>query len=278
MERTFARALVVAGPERGLPLLAFLARRLKMSNRAAKRLLDERVVFVNDQRTWMARHPVAVGDRVELRGAASQAGATDLRILCEATPYLIVDKPAGLLSNGPNSTETRLREQLRDRDLWAVHRLDRETSGCLLFARGRDAFARMRPVFEERRVQKTYHAVVLGAWPADVKEIRKPIEGQTAATRVRLLRANPRASFLELQPETGRTHQLRRHLAGLGHPVVGDKTYSTGRVTDPVIKSAGRHLLHASLLAFPSPLSGEEINARSPLPGDFRRVMSKLGL
>ncbi len=266
------------GPVR---LVDFLARKLGTSKKKAKALLDGRHVFVNDRRVWMARHMLKAGDRIEVVGAIPDKGGKDpvgLRILHEDGSFLVINKPPGLLSNGKRSAETRLRKQTGCPTLRAAHRLDRDTSGCLLIARGDAAFARAVALFREHRVSKTYHAIVAGRIRRGEHEIRAAINGERAVTRYRVLDTAAEASHLLVSIETGRTHQIRRHLHQEGHPVLGDRRYATGAKLPPELRRAGRQMLHARSIAFTDPEEGAGLRATAPLPADFRRALRSFGL
>jgi 23S rRNA pseudouridine1911/1915/1917 synthase len=268
----------VTAAERGLSLQDVLARRLHVSRNAAKRLLDARDVCVNRQRVWMAHHTLRAGDTVDVFVAERPPAAASIPILLDAGGYLIADKPPGLLSNGPGSVEERLQAQLGDSALRAAHRLDRDTSGCLLLARDAKALEAAVAVFRRGEVVKIYHAIVQGALAAGSMRVNQPIDGQHAVTLIRTLDANPRASHVQARLETGRTHQIRRHLATLGHPVVGDREYFTRIRADKRDLSAPRQMLHAFRLELPGLLNGGSLRAQAPLPPDFRRCLAQYRL
>ncbi len=274
------KMLKVAGGEHGNTLQDFLCQRLGLSRKQSKRLLDDRVVFVNHQRVWMAKHPLNAGDIVEARKPARQSRQLEkpLLILHEDDDYLIIDKPAGMLANGPGSAESRLQEHFKNTALEAVHRLDRDTSGCFLLAKNRAAFEAMVKVFQERAVSKTYIAIARGYVPPTLRTIRSPIEHQEAVTHLRVLRSNNIATLLQLDLETGRTHQIRRHLSSAGHPLVGDKQYETRAVDRDELRRAPRQMLHAEKLAFKHPRTGALLEAETAAPNDFKAMQRALGL
>jgi len=265
--------------DHGATLIAFLAAHLQLSNHKAKALLDARRVFVNGQRVWMARHRLDPGDRVEIQEGLS-AGPVVSRevVLYESNDYLIANKPPGLLANGPQSLELGLRRLLGNSALTAVHRLDRDTSGCLLFAQQAEAEACIRPLFVQHRIRKMYHAIVSGFVPDPEQEITHPIEHRSARTLVRTLDANKRASHLWIELETGRTHQIRRHLVAIGHPLLGDQQYATRREVSPQERAVRRQMLHAFELAFRHPVTGKPVHAKAPLPDDFAACLRQFGL
>lgn len=272
-------ALRVAPSEHGVTLRDFLALRLRLSNKGAKQLLDTRSVFVNGRRIWMARHPLNRGDRVEVLAVAPAPPAiTRAAVLLETDDYVVVNKPPGILSNGPGSAETGLQAALRLPGVAAVHRLDRDTSGCLLFAKHPAARAHAIRVFRERRVTKTYRALVLGNMRGIRRTVSIPIQQQQAVTHLRVLDAAPRASHVEAQLETGRTHQLRRHLQAIGHPVLGDREYAAGRILPPELRQVPRQMLHALRLELPLSGGARPLICVAPLPEDFQAWLSRLGL
>lgn len=265
----------------GLPLIEELASHLGVSRKQAKRLLDARSVFINRQRVWMARHEVRAGDVIEVTGApparrTAVTPAPSIRVLREHPDWLVVAKPAGLVSNGPGSVEEALRTQRREPQVEAVHRLDRDTTGCLLLARHPHAREILVRCFEENAVRKCYVALVQGEFPAGLQTIRQPLEGLSAETTFRVLASHPRASLVEARPLTGRTHQIRLHARAAGHPLVGDRVYATGVVEDAVLRQMPRQMLHAWKLGWPDPQGPVEVEA--PWPDDFRNAMAKLGL
>jgi RluA family pseudouridine synthase len=273
-------AFHVSGSERGLALVDYLARRLSVSKKRAKQLLDARAVFVNNQRVWMARHVLQRDDLVEVHAPATPARKAEggLHILYEDNDYVAIDKPPGVLSNGPDSAETRLRKQLDNPRIEAVHRIDRDTSGCLLFAKSPKARDAAVTLFEGQQVKKTYVAIVHGRFPYGLNIIDTALEHLHAVTRVRVLRANDLASFLELRPETGRTHQLRKHLAGVRHPILSDKVYATTPIDHPALRRIPRQMLHAASIEFAHPGTGLHVAVRAREPADMTAARRDLRL
>ncbi len=275
------KPFVVTTPEHGQELITFLAAKLSLSRRRAKELLDRRNVFVNDRRVWMARHTLKAGDSVAafLDEAAPSAPQSPnlLEILFEDGRYLVVDKPPGHLSNGADSVESRLREQTGRPELRAVHRLDRDTSGCLLFAENDTLFGLMVEQFRAGRIGKIYHAIVAGPIASDTV-IDKPLDNLKAVTRLHVMNANRLASHIEVKIETGRTHQIRKHLSMIRHPVLGDRQYGTSGPQVAAYQGIARHMLHAFRLEFPHSEKDDLIRVESPLPQDIRAVMNRLDL
>jgi 23S rRNA pseudouridine1911/1915/1917 synthase len=251
------------------------------------------------------------GELIEIREAAAppmRAEGEDLplRVLYEDEEVLAIDKPAGMVVHpAPGSWRGTVVNALLHRRLVSsalgderpgiVHRLDKETSGVLLVARTAQAQAALSRAFHDRRVRKTYQAIVLGVPRATHGVLewtigRHPRErkrmsihsrsGRAARTVYRRLEGFGTLSLLEVEPETGRTHQIRVHLAALGHPVLGDPLYGarTGRARPP--RGAGRDFprqaLHAAELEFPHPASGARIRIYAPLPSDMRALLEEL--
>ena len=293
----FLTALTVGRPDSGKPLIDYLAARFGLSRRAAKAIIDGRSVWVNRRCVWIAHHALKTGDVVEvpkglggLKGVKGSNGVkgpkgphdtkAHVRVLVELKDFVVADKPAGLLSNGgPGSVEAILREQLGEPNLQAVHRLDRDTSGCLLFARSYAAYLAAVEVFKTHRVRKEYRAIVAGKFPYVHQRIDAPLDGQPAVSHVLREVAGPDASFLKVRIDTGRTNQIRRHLASVRFPIVGDRTFGLKHARDPRLMAVPRQMLHAAALELPDPVvKGGTIKAHSPLPADFRATLKLFGM
>ena len=203
-----------------------------------------------------------------------------IRIILETKDYIIADKPAGVLANEDSaSAEAILRVQLSQPNLQAVHRLDRDTTGCLLFAKTYAAYLAAVEVFKTRRVRKEYRAIVVGEFPLARQRIDAPLDGQPAISHVVREMVGEDASFLKVYIETGRTNQIRRHLAGIRFPIVGDRTFGLKSARDARLMTVPRQMLHASSLELPNPTEkGEVIKVHSPLPADFRATLRLFGM
>ena len=281
----------------------FLALKFALSRRTAKAMIDGRNVWVNRKCVWIARFALKTGDVIEVpaqvvKGAKAQSSARTtstsqtsqisqpsharrhVRVIWQNDDYLICDKPSGLVScDDPKSVETILREQERVPTLEAVHRLDRDTTGCLMFAKSHAAHLAAVEVFKTHKVSKVYHAVVVGSFPYAHQLVDTPIDGQPAVSKVTREAAGSDASFLRVRIETGRTNQIRRHLASVRYPIVGDRVFGLKNARDPRMMQVPRQMLHASTLTLPDPLRPhEEIKAHSPLPADFRGVLRLFGM
>lgn len=194
----------------------------------------------------------------------------------------------GLLSHDEESFSALADDEMRP---GIVHRLDRDTSGAMVVAKNERARAELSRAFAERRVEKTYLTIVVGELPEKTGDILYPIGrhpihrlkmavvhrgGKHAVTRWRVLQSTGSLSLVEVRIETGRTHQIRVHLAHLHHPVFGDHLYGGGRHRQGA--SARRQMLHAWKLSFPHPRTGLARQYMAPLPEDFLQVMMDAGM
>ncbi|MFA5688245.1 MAG: RluA family pseudouridine synthase [Kiritimatiellales bacterium] len=269
--------LQVRPHEDGLPLVDVLSDRFRCSKKQARVLLDTRQVFVNGKRIWMAKHTVKNKDVIET--VRPEPKSKKIEILKRAGELIVVNKPSGMVTNSSaRSLETRLQHELGNPQLCAVHRLDRDTSGCVMFAAGAEAKARMIPLFKDQRIIKIYRAIAIGRVPDALKKITRDIDGESATTLVNILDRNRDASYLELRIQTGRTHQIRKHLAALRFPVLGDKDYAGEQRGKPVFRSVPRQMLHAYRLIFPGELSNTSIRVTAPVPDDFAASLKTLKL
>jgi 23S rRNA pseudouridine1911/1915/1917 synthase len=223
-----------------------------------------------------------------------------VQILAEDAHFLIVDKPAGLLSvqTAEHESDTLfsralsyLQHRYRQR-AWVgvVHRLDKDTSGALAFARTRKALEALQAQFKAHTIEREYVALVEGDVPVsgvfDAPLVRdggdrrrgvaRPGEpGLTAVTRYRPLERVGRATLVSVRLETGRTHQIRVHFSSAGHTVIGDQVYRR-REGPPTAIAAPRQMLHARTLGFAHPATGELVRVESPIPPDFAAVLGEL--
>ena len=279
----------------------FLSLKFALTRRAAKAVIDGRSVWVNRKCVWIARYAVKTGDVVEVpqnvvKAAQRQAKSSEtgsprpeargetarrhVRVLWQNENYLVCDKPAGVVScDDPKSVEAILREQEGVPTLEAVHRLDRDTTGCLLFAKSRAALEAAIEVFKTHKVSKVYHAIVAGRFQYAHRTINAPLDGQDARTDVAREAVSADASFLRVRIETGRTNQIRRHLASVRFPIVGDRVFGLKNVRDPRLMQVPRQMLHASTLTLEDPMAKKsQIRAHSPLPADFRAALRLFGM
>jgi tRNA pseudouridine65 synthase len=208
-------------------------------------------------------------------------------------PHLVVvDKPSGLLvhrgwDNDDDVAMFRARDALGGAHVFPVHRLDRGTSGALVLARTQEAAAALSLMFEEGRIEKQYLALVRGT-PPESGTIDYPIQKKEdgprvpALTRFRRLGRSEvdRCSLVLAMPETGRLHQIRRHLRHIDHPLIGDVKHGSGAINRHYRATYGLHrlALHASYVAFDHPLGGPRVVVTAPMPEDLGATLDALGL
>lgn len=280
------------------PLLETLTAATK-NRTQVKQWLKLRRILVNGETAHRHDQPLKAGDVVSI-GPAQQMRVSvsprGLRVIFEDEAILVIDKPAGLLTIATDSEREqtayfKATEHVRqsahtpcDR-VFIVHRLDRETSGLLVFAKSENAKQALQDQWDE--VEKRYLAVVQGRLDQPTGTIeshltetkvfqvfsgRQTQHSKHAITHYTVLESGDGISLLEIRTETGRKHQIRVHLADLGHPIVGDGRYGKK-------STAGRLGLHASLLRFMHPTTGKTIEFKSPLPGplgvDFKYGKTK---
>lgn len=218
----------------------------------------------------------------------------DIPILYEDDVLCVVNKPPGVVVNRAESVKEKTVEDWAHEKFTSgidrsgvVHRIDKETSGILLIAKTPEVFIELQRQFKERIVKKTYLAVVHGKLVPEEGEIRAPVgrlpwnperfgivpEGKEAFTKYKVLGSWDDKSFVELYPETGRTHQIRVHLKYINHPVVGDYLYAGRKTARDDRKLVPRLMLHAWKLTFVHPTNGGEFAVEAPIPDDMMKVV-----
>jgi len=234
--------------------------------------------------------------------------AREFPIVWEDDALIAIDKPAGVAVHGGSGVAFGVIEQLRRarpeaRFIELVHRLDRETSGLLLVAKRRSALVALQDQFRRRETGKTYCALVVGAWPASRKVIdlalHKTLDaagdrhvrvvdaadanGRRSISLVSVARSWPGYTLLDVTIKTGRTHQIRVHLAHEGHPIAGDPKYGDFALNRELARGTaiagqrfGRMFLHARRLRFEHPASGEAIALEAPLPAECEALLAAL--
>jgi 23S rRNA pseudouridine1911/1915/1917 synthase len=278
-----------------------VARALGLSRRAARDAVRAGRVDVNGSpvdEPGADVDPATAKIALDAGRPARRRVRTRLSVLHEDGDVIIVDKPAGLLTV---PTEARERDTLWSRVLFylqhryggrpyagIVHRLDKETSGAVAFARNRQALHYLQDRFREHAIDREYVALVAGSTPDEgsydrdlVRDagLRRRVarpgqEGRRAVTHYRTLERLPGASLVAAKLETGRTHQIRVHFSAAGHPVLGDRVYGAG--ADAAQREAPRQMLHARTLGFSHPATGRRIAAEAPLPEDFELTLGGL--
>ena len=274
-----ATRFAVAPDEDGLRLDQVIPRHVAgLSRRKARAVIDAGGVFVERARVKVASRPVRAGQAIEVNvGGALDRGPPPAPTIVHTDEHIIVaDKPAGLVTAPtPESDRGDLLDQLARRygEVYLVHRIDLPTSGLLVFARTREANLRLGAAFAAHDVDREYRAVAIGALAAQT--IDRPIDGRRAMTRVEPIEALAGATLARVQLETGRTHQIRIHLAGVGHPIAGD-TQHGGERSRTFVPRPPRLALHAAVLGFSHPATGERVRFTSELPEDLASWVARL--
>ncbi|HEV2705071.1 MAG TPA: RluA family pseudouridine synthase [Pyrinomonadaceae bacterium] len=313
-EENESLCIVATAEDAGARLDAFLAAHVsRMSRTALKRLIEDGEVLVSG-RAAKASHRLRAGEEVEVELVAPpplDLAPEDLPldIVYEDEDLVVVNKPAGMvvhpgagvargtLANALAFRFARLSQRGGALRPGIVHRLDRDTSGLVVVAKTAHVHERLSEQFRARTVFKSYVALVHGRVTDDAGSIAEPIArsprnrtqmavrpgGRAALSLYRVRRRYERFTLLDVEIKTGRTHQIRVHLAWLKHPVVGDETYGGGRdraVADASlrvrIQSLGRHFLHAARLAFDHPRTGERAEFDAPLPRELAELLAAL--
>jgi 23S rRNA pseudouridine955/2504/2580 synthase len=275
----------------------FLLRRLKgVPKSHVYRVLRSGEVRVNSGRV-KPEYRLKAGDRVRVppvRIAEKRAlppQRLNLPIVFEDASLLAIDKPSGVAVHGGSGVSYGVIESLRAerplaKTLELAHRLDRDTSGLLLVAKKRGALVELHRMLRDGEVEKVYLAAVKGVPARKAFEIREPLHkyvtakgerrvavregGMEAVTRARVVAAASGLALVELRLLTGRTHQIRVHLAHAGHPVLGDDKYGDFELNRALARQGLHRLcLHARRLALPHPAGGEKLRLESPLAGDM---------
>ena len=287
----------------------YLVRRLKgVPKSHVYRILRSGEVRVNSKRVG-PDYRLSIGDRVRIpptrlaRPAIQPRGPGPSRfvgaVLYEDDALLALDKPAGIAVHGGSGISLGVVEQLRrdrpqSRFLELVHRLDRDTSGVLLLAKKRSALTRLHEQLRAAQVQKVYLALVHGKWRDQKRNVRLPLEKYVLASGERrvkvkpeglpshtvfsLRRSYPPYSLLEAELKTGRTHQIRVHLAHLGFPIVGDDKYGDYELNRRIAaQGLKRMFLHAMRSVITHPETGATLTIEAPLPGDLVRFLEHCG-
>lgn len=280
------RNLEVKPAEKGILLKEFLSARLDLSARAAKALLDQRLVFVNGNRVWMAKHALRPGDKVDVPPpppAHAVSAMIPILFTGNLSPdgtFMVVNKPSGMVSDrDAQSVEATLRTQQKNRGILAVHRLDRDTTGCLILATSPGIKEVFVDFFRNGQVDKTYLALLSGRPRGRSFVVTTPIEGKTARSAFKIIRSSGQVHLAEVSIETGRTHQIRRHLTEEGLVLLGDKQYGTTKVLPQAVRDVPRQMLHAWKISFPDPAHpGRKIHVEAPCPIEFNKTAERFGL
>jgi 23S rRNA pseudouridine1911/1915/1917 synthase len=273
-----------------------------LSRSIARRLIEEGAVLV-DGSTVAPSRSVSTGACVEAvvpeAGEGLDPAPLEFGIAHVDDHVLVVDKPAGLVvhpgsgTTGPTLAAGLLHRfpelaEMEDRRWGLVHRLDRDTSGLLLVGRTTASFDRLQAALRRREIERRYLCLVTGTLESATGTIDAPVgrdprnpvrmavvrDGRPARTHYRRIAEWSGATLLDVRLETGRTHQIRVHMASIGHNVVGDQAYGARK---PVAADLDRQWLHAAKLAFDHPVGGDRVTVRSDPPADLRESLASLG-
>lgn len=284
----------LAPVQENIELMAFLTNCFPGKSRSSiKSLLVHNQVLVNQKTVTKYNYQLSAGDVVMInRGKVVEPQElTGIKILFEDEYLIVIEKAAGLLSiaslnEKENTAYQMLSRYIKSIDprghVFVLHRLDRETSGVMMFSKSKDIQATMQNNWREMVLQRTYTAIVEGkvekpegsitshlleSSAMKVHTTKNKSEGQLAITFYKIVKQIKDYAMLEVTLETGRKNQIRVHMQEIGNPVAGDKKY--GAKTNPLHRLG----LHASLLVFRHPVTREVLNFESPLPKSFVRVM-----
>ncbi|MBI5462110.1 MAG: 23S rRNA pseudouridine(955/2504/2580) synthase RluC [Gammaproteobacteria bacterium] len=305
------RMLDIGPEEAGQRIDNFLLRQLKGVPRSLiYRIVRSGEVRVNSGRV-KAEYRLKAGDRVRVPPVRTAAplpqsgggpGAGDRleqRILYEDERLIVVDKPSGMAVHGGSGLSFGVIEALRAarptaKSLELVHRLDRDTSGCLLIAKKRSELRMLHELLREGRIDKHYLALVRGRWNLGTRVIDAPLAknqlrggerivtvdaeaGKEADSRFKPVEIYAQASLMEVALGTGRTHQIRVHAAHVGFPLAGDDKYGDAGFNKQMREVGLRRLfLHAHSIGFTDPNTGRSVEVSAPLPADLRGVLERL--
>ncbi len=272
------------------------------------RILRSGEVRVNKGRSTADRR-LELGDRVRLPPIrlaepkdVAAVPARDFAVVFEDEAMIVIDKPAGVAVHGGSGVDFGVIEQLRKarpqaRFLELAHRLDRDTSGLLLIGKKRLALTKLHDLFRDGGIDKRYLALVKGHWRDKLRNVKLPLHKYMSAEGERRVRVDPEGkeahsimrlkgrwkhplgefSLLEVELRTGRTHQIRVHLAHLGFPILGDEKYGDFALNRDLQKAGVKRMfLHAAVLRLPHPLSGEKLHLAAPLPPELQKFLNKL--
>jgi 23S rRNA pseudouridine955/2504/2580 synthase len=303
LSKARARTLEVGEEAAAQRIDNFLLRHLKgVPKSHVYRVLRSGEVRVNSGRV-KPEYRLQAGDRVRVppirvsREEKPKAKPAEFPVVYEDAAVLVVDKPAGVAVHGGSGVSFGVIESLRAsrpqaKFLELAHRLDRDTSGLLIVALKRTALVELHRMLREGEVTKEYLSVTRGQWEGAGRELRESLykyvdakgerrvavheDGKEAVTRVRVVRSSAEFSLLQVSLLTGRTHQIRVHLAHAGHPVLGDAKYGDFELNRRLAKQGVQRLfLHACRLAFAHPLTREKVELKAPLPAEIRKFVDE---
>jgi len=304
--------LQAAPDDRGLRLDVFLARHVQNLTRSQIQLLNRSGAVKIDGRKDKSGYRIRGGETVELDLRPLEVSPISpeqipLQIYFEDSDFAVIEKPAGFVVHPGSRTRTgtianalvfhfqNLSDVAGEGRPGIVHRLDKKTSGLLIVAKNNVSHARLSTAFQDRKIQKTYLALVHGKPRRETATIELTVgrhptirtkmaagqaRGRTAYTEYKVLKYFRGFSLLEVKIRTGRTHQIRVHLSAIGHPVVGDDVYGERSQREFVRKFGhfDRYFLHAAALRFDHPATGQPLEFHSPLPPELQKLLDSIKL
>ena len=295
---------IVTENEKGKRLDAYIATKNENITRtSAQRMIEEGNILVNGKKQKVA-YKINTDDVVtvvpeEIKEISIDAEDIPINVIYEDNDIIVVNKPKGMVVHPANGnyngtlvnaimgmckeTLSGIGGELRP---GIVHRLDKDTSGLLIIAKNDKAHVKMSDQIKNHEVKKTYIALVRGVIKENEATIDMPIgrstsdrkkmavnkEGKNAITHIKVLKRYDKYTLLQVNIETGRTHQIRVHLSYIGYPIIGDTTYSNGKNEFGVVGQC----LHAKSLEFKHPITGKEMKLEAPLPEYFQDIINKL--
>lgn len=295
---------IVTENEKGKRLDAYIATKNENITRtSAQRMIEEGNILVNGKKQKVA-YKINTDDVVtvvpeEIKEISIDAEDIPIDVIYEDKDIIVVNKPKGMVVHPANGnyngtlvnaimgmckeTLSGIGGELRP---GIVHRLDKDTSGLLIIAKNDKAHVKMSDQIKNHEVKKTYIALVRGVIKENEATIDMPIgrstsdrkkmavnkEGKNAITHIKVLKRYDKYTLLQVNIETGRTHQIRVHLSYIGYPIIGDTTYSNGKNEFGVVGQC----LHAKSLEFKHPITGKEMKLEAPLPEYFQDIINKL--
>lgn len=295
---------IITENEKGKRLDAYIATKNENITRtSAQRMIEEGNILVNGKKQKVA-YKINIDDVVtvvpeEIKEISIEAEDIPIDVIYEDKDIIVVNKPKGMVVHPANGnyngtlvnaimgmckeTLSGIGGELRP---GIVHRLDKDTSGLLIIAKNDKAHVKMSDQIKNHEVKKTYIALVRGVIKENEATIDMPIgrstsdrkkmavnkEGKNAITHIKVLKRYDKYTLLQVNIETGRTHQIRVHLSYIGYPIIGDTTYSNGKNEFGVVGQC----LHAKSLEFKHPITGKEMKLEAPLPEYFQDIINKL--